>query len=63
MFWFTFVKTPLQIRGRTVCELKTQNRQLETIPSLLIKTLANLEKEVEERVFITTPTTLTQMLS
>ena len=38
-------------KSRTVCELKTQNLRLETIPSLLIKTLAHLEKEVEERRF------------
>ena len=33
------------------CELKTRNRRLETITDSLIKKLANLEKEVEERSF------------
>jgi hypothetical protein len=47
-----FRKDPTPNKSRTVvCELKTQNRRLETITSLLIKTLANLEKEVEERRF------------
>jgi hypothetical protein len=31
--------------------LKTRNRRLETITNLVIKTLANLEKEVEEGRF------------
>jgi hypothetical protein len=44
--------------------LKTRNRRLETITSLLIKTLVNLEKEVEERRFYhNTNNTDTQMLS
>ena len=45
--------------SRTVCELK--NRRLETFTNLLIKVRVNLEKEVEERRFFATPTTLTQM--
>ena len=47
--------------SRTVCELK--NWRLEIITNLLIKKLANLEIEVEERRFFATPTTLTQMFS
>jgi hypothetical protein len=45
---FTFVQTPPKCR---TYELKTQNRRLETITNLLIKTLMNLEKEVEKHVY------------
>ena len=46
---FTFVKTPLHIK--VVQYVSWKHEIVETITSLLIKTLANLEKEVEERRF------------
>ena len=46
---FTFVKTPLQIK--VVQYVSWKHEIVETITSLLIKTLANLEKEVEKRRF------------
>jgi hypothetical protein len=46
-----FRKDSTPNKSRAVCELKTRNRRLETITSLLIKTLANLEKEVKEKCF------------